>query len=93
MPLFVVLNEGFDLEDILINEIKSQLKKQCSPRHVPDMIFKVDDIPYTLSGKKMEIPLKKLFMGIDMKKMMNKDAMRNPDSLQSYLKIKEKLSY
>ena len=64
MPLFVVLNNGFSLDEPLQQQIKTALKSQGSPRHVPDFIVEVPDIPYTLSGKKMEVPVKKVLMGI-----------------------------
>ena len=91
MPLFVVLNTSYILDDDLQAKIRSELRSQCSPRHVPDTIYSVTDIPYTLSGKKMEVPLKKLFMGMDSSKGMNKDAMRNPDSLDQFKELKNEI--
>ena len=81
MPLFVVLQEGHELGKELEQEIKTKLKTKCSPRHVPDQIIKVPDIPYTLSGKKMEVPVKRLFMGMDSAKTNNKEAVRNPEAM------------
>ncbi|MBK8842947.1 MAG: AMP-binding protein [Saprospiraceae bacterium] len=63
MPLFVMLKEGIILDEELKKRIKSQLRSDYSPRHVPDEIIQVADIPYTLSGKKMETPIKKILMG------------------------------
>ncbi|HYH56796.1 MAG TPA: acetoacetate--CoA ligase, partial [Anseongella sp.] len=64
--------------------IKSILREECSPRHVPDNIIEAPDIPYTLSGKKMETPVKKILMGQPAGEAVNKGAMRNPDSLDFY---------
>ncbi len=85
MLLFVRLVENLKLDDAIQTRIKSNLRKQYSPRHVPDSIFQVADIPYTLSGKKLEIPVKKIFAGIPIDKAVSKDIMRNPDSLEEYL--------
>ncbi|PLK42309.1 acetoacetate--CoA ligase [Emticicia sp. TH156] len=81
MPLFVVLNEGQVLDDTLKNKVKAQIRKQYSPRHVPDTIFHVPEIPYTISGKKMEMPIKKILMGTPVEKAVSLDAMRNPQSI------------
>jgi len=90
MPLFVVMQEGQSLSPEIIGEIKSQLKTKGSPRHVPDEVIEVPDIPYTLSGKKMEVPVKKILMGMDISKTMNRDAMRNPEAMDYFLKLTEK---
>ncbi|MBO6523063.1 MAG: acetoacetate--CoA ligase [Balneolaceae bacterium] len=86
MPLFVVLDGSSSLEK-LVPFIISTLKQQCSPRHVPDEIFEVPDIPYTLSGKKMEVPVKKALLGMDVSKSMNKDASRNPEAMDLFIKL------
>lgn len=85
MPLFVVLQEGYTLDDDIQNKIRTTLRVQCSPRHVPDLIIEVPDIPYTLSGKKMEVPAKKILLGMDSKKSLNKDATRNPEAVQYFI--------
>ena len=84
MPLFLVLNEVYSLDSNLISDIQLALRKNCSPRHVPDLIFEVKEVPYTLSGKKMEVPLKKFFMSMDISNVLNKDAMRNPECFSEY---------
>ncbi|MEM9720914.1 MAG: acetoacetate--CoA ligase [Bacteroidota bacterium] len=86
MPLFVVLKEGFKLTDELQSQIKRELKSQGSPRHVPDLIYTVPDIPYTLSGKKMEVPVKKVLMKMHSTHTMNLDAIRNPEAMDYFLK-------
>lgn len=90
MPLFIKLSEDNDLNENLKKEIKSSLKTQCSPRHVPDFIVSVPDIPYTLSGKKMEVPAKKILLGMGATKTMNKDAVRNPEAIEFFLNYSEK---
>ena len=91
MPLFVVLMEGTVLDESFQKGIKAALRKQGSPRHVPDVIVAVPDIPYTLSGKKLEVPLKKMLMGQSATNAMNKDAIRNPESVEQLLEIASRL--
>lgn len=85
MPLFVLMNEGEELTEAKKNKIKQNLREACSPRHVPDQIIAVPDIPYTISGKKMEAPVKRILMGQSIEKAANKGAMRNPDSLDFFI--------
>ena len=87
MPLFVLLKPGVALTSELKQEISGMLRKECSPRHVPDKIIPVPDLPYTISGKKMEAPVKKLLSGIPPEKAANRDAMRNPDSLAFFTSL------
>lgn len=84
ISLFVVLHNGNELTDDLKASIKQALRTQYSPRHVPDTIEQVSDIPYTISGKKMEAPVKKILMGMDPAKVANPDTMRNPESLRGF---------
>lgn len=89
MPLFVVLQDDHQLDETLKQRINQRLRKECSPRHVPDFIVPVPDIPYTLSGKKMEVPAKKILMGMDVSKSMNKDAVRNPEAIAYFVRYGE----
>jgi acetoacetyl-CoA synthetase len=91
MPLFVQLPEGKLLNEDLKQKIKTALRTQNSPRHVPDEILQVPDIPYTISGKKMETPVKKILMSKDLSKFTNIDSMKNPDSLEFFATYYEKL--
>lgn len=91
MPLYVVLAENQFLTEHLIKSINQSLKTQCSPRHIPDRIMDVPDIPYTLSGKKMEVPVKKILMGMDPGKALNKDAARNPEALEWFVEHKKQI--
>ena len=84
MPLFVMLQDGIKLDKNIINTINQQLKNDYSPRYVPDEIITVSDIPYTISGKKMETPVKNILMGMDADSSYNKDAMRNPNSMEFF---------
>ena len=86
MPLFIVTN-GDELTESQRNEIRVLLRKEGSPRHVPDMIMQVPSIPYTLSGKKMEVPVKKILLGMPAEKSMNKDAVRNPEAIEHFTHI------
>ena len=88
MPLFVKLKDGTNLSDDLKKNVAQLLRSRCSPRHVPDEIIVVPDIPYTISGKKMEAPVKKILMGMDVDKSLNRDAMRNPESLSFFQHFK-----
>ena len=87
--LFVVISSALNEE--LKNEIKTHLKEHCSPRHIPNRIMTVNEIPYTISGKKMEIPVKKLFLGMAIEKIVAPGAMRNPNSLNEFIEIRKKL--
>ena len=85
MPLFVKLKPGFELNETLKSQINQQLKTDYSPRHVPDEIIEVHDIPYTISGKKMEAPIKKILMKMPLETSINLDAMRNPESVDFFI--------
>ena len=85
MPLFVVMNEGFLLDIVVKNKIKNVLKMDFSPRHVPDEIIAVLDIPYTISGKKLETPVKKILQGVPLEKAANLGSMRNPQALDFFV--------
>jgi acetoacetyl-CoA synthetase len=81
MPLFVQLRPGVALDEALTRRIHDAIKTQLSPRFVPDAVFAVADIPRTLTGKKQELPVKKLLLGQPMEKVVNRDAMANPGSM------------
>ena len=81
MPLFVEMTKDVDLTTLLKTEIIKRLRSERSPRHVPDEIIATPSIPMTLTGKKMEIPVRKLIMGQDASQVASKDAMRNPAAL------------
>ena len=85
MPLFVVLRPGVVLDDAVRRRLNDAIKTALSPRFVPSAIFQVDEVPRTLSGKKQELPIKKLLLGQPIDKVVNKDAMANPACLDWYL--------
>ncbi len=85
MPLFVVLRAGIVLHDDLRARINGAVRTALSPRFVPDDIFAVAEVPRTLSGKKQELPIKKLLLGQPIEKVVNKDAMANPGCLDWYV--------
>jgi acetoacetyl-CoA synthetase len=87
MPLFVVLRDGHVLDDALTRRIKSVVRAALSPRHVPNDVFQVAAIPRTLSGKKMELPVKKLLMGADPASVLKRDAMANADSVDWFVTL------
>ena len=86
MILFLILSGSYHLDDNLINKIKQSIRGNCSPRHVPEIILPIEEIPYTISGKKVEIAVKKIIDGED---VINRDALANPDSLDLYISIPE----
>jgi len=87
MPLFVVLREGMVLDAALKDKIHNAIRTALSPRFVPNGTFQVAEIPRTLSGKKQELPIKKLLLGQPLEKVVNKDAMANPGCLQWYVEF------
>jgi len=81
MPLFVVLREGLVLDEALTKRIKAGIRSALSARHVPNEIFQVASLPRTLSGKKMELPVKKLLLGASPGDVFKLDAMANAESV------------
>jgi acetoacetyl-CoA synthetase len=89
MPLFVVMKEGHVLDDAIKTLIINALKTEYSPRYVPDAIVEAPDIPYTISGKKLETPVKKLLMGVLLAKAANVGSMRNPAALDFFIAYRD----
>ncbi|GMG90955.1 acetoacetyl-CoA synthetase [Cupriavidus sp. TKC] len=89
MPLFVVLREGMALDDALRDTLRARIRVALSSRHVPNEILQVPGVPRTLSGKKMEVPIKKLLLGHAPEKIANRDAMANPECLTWYFAYAE----
>lgn len=87
MPLFVTLRDGQILADELVSRIRQTIRAKYSPRHVPDAIFQVAEVPYTISGKKMEMPVKKILAGNDPTTVASRDTMRNPDALEGFVTV------
>lgn len=87
MPLFVVLRPGVALDEMLKKRIADAIRTALSARHVPNDMFQVDEIPRTLTGKKMELPVKKLLLGMKVDEVANPDAMSNPGSLGFFVEF------
>jgi acetoacetyl-CoA synthetase len=92
MPLFVVLREGEELDDELITEIKRRIREQCSPRHVPNDVFQIAEVPRTLSGKALEVPVKRILMGTPVETAASKDSLANPAALDYFVELSGELS-
>jgi acetoacetyl-CoA synthetase len=81
MTLFVVLRDGAVLDDGLEAEIRRRIREDCSPRHVPDDVVAAPEIPRTLSGKILEVPVKRLLMGAPADEVASRDSLANPEAL------------
>ncbi|PMP82578.1 MAG: acetoacetate--CoA ligase, partial [Roseiflexus castenholzii] len=87
MYLFVVLESGVALDDTLKERIRTHIRNVLSPRHVPDDIIAIPDVPRTLNGKKLEVPIKKILRGVPPEKAVNRDAMANPETLDAFVEL------
>jgi acetoacetyl-CoA synthetase len=92
MPLFVVLREDADLDDDLIAEIKRRIREQCSPRHVPNEIHAIAEVPRTLSGKVLEVPVKRILTGTPPEQAASRDSLANPAALDYFVELSAKLA-
>ncbi|HET7416312.1 MAG TPA: acetoacetate--CoA ligase [Solirubrobacterales bacterium] len=91
MPLFVVLREGAELDEELPREIARRVREQCSPRHVPDEVFAIAEVPRTLSGKVLEVPVKRILMGTPPEKAASRDSLANPAALDYFVAMASRL--
>src|SRR5438046_4832037 len=87
MPLFVVLREGASLSDELVSEIRRRIREDCSPRHVPDDIRQIDEVPRTLSGKVLEVPVKRILMGTPADQAASRESLANPEALDYFIEL------
>jgi acetoacetyl-CoA synthetase len=92
MPLFIVLREGAELNDELRKEIAKRVRAQCSPRHVPDEVFVIEAVPRTLSGKVLEVPVKRILMGTPVEQAASRDSLANPAALDYFTEMAARLS-
>jgi acetoacetyl-CoA synthetase len=92
LALFVVLRAGFALDDALKARIKDRIRTLASARHVPDEVYAIDEVPRTLTGKKLELPVRKLLLGAAVAKVASPDAMANPESLGFFVELAKRLS-
>jgi acetoacetyl-CoA synthetase len=84
LALFVVTREGVELDDALRAQIRARIREDCSPRHVPDEIEAVPAVPRTLSGKILEVPVKRILMGADPAAVASRDSLANPEALDYF---------
>jgi acetoacetyl-CoA synthetase len=87
MPLFVVLRDGAELDEELAKAIKARIREDCSPRHVPNEIVTVSEVPRTLSGKVLELPVKRILQGDDPDKAASRDSLANPKALDFFVEF------
>ncbi len=91
MPLFVVLRDGVGLTAELTAAIKGRIREDCSPRHVPNEIFQIDEVPRTLSGKVLEVPVKRILMGTPPEEAASRDSLANPTALDWFVELAARL--
>jgi len=91
MPLFVVLREGAEMNEELKKEIARRVRERCSPRHVPDEVFVIEEVPRTLSGKVLEVPVKRILMGTPAEQAASRDSLANPAALDYFTEMAGRL--
>jgi acetoacetyl-CoA synthetase len=88
MPLFVVLGEGASLNDELVATIKRRVREDCSPRHVPDEVRQIAAVPRTLSGKVLEVPVKRILCGTPVAEAASRESLANPEALDYFVALR-----
>jgi len=92
MPLFVVLGEDDSLTDELIAQIRRRIREDCSPRHVPDEIRQITEVPRTLSGKVLEVPVKRILTGTPPEQAASRESLANPQALDYFVTLAQEQS-
>jgi acetoacetyl-CoA synthetase len=87
MPLFVVLDEGVSLDDPLVDRIRTAIRAKASPRHVPDEVIAVPGIPHTRTGKKLEVPVKRILQGAQPERVANPEAVDDAGLLRPFIDL------
>ncbi|GAA3725501.1 acetoacetate--CoA ligase [Salinactinospora qingdaonensis] len=87
IELFVVLREGAEVDDELARRIARGIRQDCSPRHVPDGIRAISEVPRTLSGKVLEVPVKRILMGESADRVASRDSLANPHALDYFTEL------
>jgi acetoacetyl-CoA synthetase len=87
MPLFVVLREGAQLTDELVTQIRRRVREDCSPRHVPNEVRAIPAVPRTLSGKVLEVPVKRILSGTPVDEAASRESLANPESLDYFVEL------
>jgi acetoacetyl-CoA synthetase len=90
MPLFVVLREGLELDEALDQAIRTRVREDCSPRHVPDEVRQIAAVPRTLSGKVLEVPVKAILMGQDPESAASRESLANPEALDAFVAMADR---
>ncbi len=91
MGMFVVLEPGVQLDDELAARIKKRIREDCSPRHVPNDVMQIEEVPRTLSGKVLEVPVKRILMGAPPSEAASVDSLANPKSLDYFVELAARL--
>jgi acetoacetyl-CoA synthetase len=92
MPLFVVLRPGVTLDDGLRERIRQALRQAISPRHVPDEVVAISEVPYTLSGKKLEVPIRRILLGHPVEVALSEGSLRNPGAVEVFVEFARRLN-
>lgn len=87
MPLFVVLRDGAVLDDALVAAIRRRVREDCSPRHVPDEVLEIPVVPRTLSGKVLEVPVKRILTGTPADQAASRESLANPAALDYFVEL------
>jgi acetoacetyl-CoA synthetase len=87
MPLFVVLRDGATLDEQLEKQIAKRVREDCSPRHVPNVVYAITEVPRTLSGKVLEVPVKRILQGTPPDKAASRDSLANPAALDTFVEL------
>ena len=87
MPLFVVVADGQPLTDELIATIRRRVREDCSPRHVPNEVRQIDEVPRTLSGKVLEVPVKRILTGTPAQDAASRESLANPEALDYFVAL------
>jgi acetoacetyl-CoA synthetase len=90
--LFVVLRPGIELSDQLVGQLRRQIREYCSPRHIPDEIISIPEVPRTLSGKVLEVPVKRILEGAAPATAASKESLANPAALEPFVRMAERWS-
>ncbi|WP_337860802.1 acetoacetate--CoA ligase [Ferroplasma sp.] len=88
IAIFITLKDNIELSDDMVNNIKNRIRQDLSPRHIPDYILKAPDIPYTLNGKKLEVPVTRIIEGQEINMIINRDSVKNPECLEYYISVR-----
>jgi acetoacetyl-CoA synthetase len=87
MPLFVVLRDGCVLDDALVAQIRKRVREDCSPRHIPNEIRQIAAVPRTLSGKLLEVPVKRILTGTPAEQAASRESLANPEALDFFVSL------